>query len=179
MNKSNHHLKPVLCRSGTAFRGIRITDRQTKCRMVVVKTTPLYSFKPSWHCLVSTVDRFNLFYKWETQFLLAFIYTMVLSKQSDTHKLISGEGWGSLLDSVTSKVNFHYNLTDFHAKFCSRKHSISSWLNAQLKFVMRKLARVVLSSLGIVKGERNKPKYDRVDEEVVEGCGGVVAGVRG
>lgn len=44
---------------------------------------------------------------------------------------------------------------------------------------MRKLARVVLSSLGIVKGERNKAKYDRVDEEVVEGCGGVVAGVRG
>lgn len=39
---------------------------------------------------------------------------------------------------------------------------------------MRKLARVVLSSLGIVKGERNKAKYGRVDEEVegVWGCRG-------
>lgn len=122
--------------------------------------------------VLSSVDRFNLFYKRETQFLLAFIYTIVLSNQSDSHTLIRWEGWGSLLDSVTGKVNFHYNLTAFHAKFCSRKHSISSWLNAQLKFVMRKLARVVLCSLGIVKGERNKAKYDRVDEEVVEGVWG-------
>lgn len=38
---------------------------------------------------------------------------------------------------------------------------------------MWKLARVVLSSLGIVKGERNKAKYDGVDEEVVGGGVGV------
>lgn len=41
---------------------------------------------------------------------------------------------------------------------------------------MRKLARVVLCSLGIVKGERNKAKYDRVDEEVVEGVWGCRGG---
>lgn len=44
---------------------------------------------------------------------------------------------------------------------------------------MRKLARVVLCSLGIVKGERNKAKYDRVGEEEGLVVGGVVSGVRG